>query len=311
MALLLAWNAAAPAQDVNIAIPTPELERMLTSDPFTIVSAEISRPKAEGDITLKAEAAFAGREPIRIKLRKAVPGAEGFNNIPRYDQAAYELQKLLMDPPEYVVPPTALRMVPLAEFQKYTKDVSPTFKGSDEVLAVVQYWLNEVKVIADVYNEQRFESDPLYARYIGQLNVFTYLIEHSDSNVGNFLISRAETSPRVFSIDNGVAFASPESDRGKLWKRMRVDRISADTAARLKSLTREQLDAKLGVVAQWELQDGRYVPVPPGPNASQHRGVRKEGNVVQMGLTSNEISGIWQQVQSLVKDLDKGKLKTF
>jgi hypothetical protein len=309
--LLLVLCAAAQAQDVNIALPVPELEQMLTNDPFTIVSAEISRPKAKGDITLKAEASFAGRDPIRVKLRKAEPGADGFNNVPRYDLAAYELQKLLMDAPEYVVPPTALRFVPLADFKKYTNDVSPTFKGSDEVLAVLQYWINEVKVIADVFNEQRFESDPQYARYIGQLNVFTYLIEHSDSNAGNFLISRAEKGPRVFSIDNGVAFASPESDRGKLWKKMRVERIPADTATRLKNLTREQLEAKLGVVAQWELKDGRWTAVPLGANLSANRGVRKEEGLVQMGLTSGEIAAIWRQVQDLVKDLDKGKLQTF
>ena len=62
-------------------------------------------------------------------------------------------------------------------------------------------------LIADVYDEQRFSTDPVYARHIGQLNILTYLIEHGDSNVGNFLISRAEQGQRVFSIDNGVAFA--------------------------------------------------------------------------------------------------------
>ena len=81
-----------------------------------ITAAEISRPKAKGDITLKADVAFGDAPPLRVKLRKAEPGAEAFNNVPRYDLAAYELQKLFLDPAEYVVPPTALRMVPLADF---------------------------------------------------------------------------------------------------------------------------------------------------------------------------------------------------
>ena len=55
MAALLACASTALAQDANITAPVPELERMLASDPFAITAAEISRPKAKGDITLKAE----------------------------------------------------------------------------------------------------------------------------------------------------------------------------------------------------------------------------------------------------------------
>ena len=234
--LLLVLASASSAQDINITMPVAELERMLAQDPMQIVSAEISRPKAKGDITLKAEVSFAGRPPFRVKLRKSEPGAEGFNNVPRYDLAAYEIQRLLMDPSEYVMPPTALRMVPLAEFQRYSPDVERTFKGADEVLAVVQYWLQEIKVIADVYDPARFAADPVYARHIGQLNVFTFLIEHRDSNVGNFLISKAEQGPRVFSIDHGVAFASLDSDRGTAWLELRVNRLPKDTVERVRAL---------------------------------------------------------------------------
>jgi hypothetical protein len=310
-AVLGGWGSAAAAQDLNIQLPVPTLERQLGVEPFEIVSAEVSRPKAKGDITLRAEVAFAGAPPYRVKLRKAEPGAEDFNNRPRYDLAAYELQKLFLDPAEYVVPPTAVRMVPLAEFQKYSPGVRPTFRGSDEVLAVLQYWLNEVKVIEDVYDPSRFAADPVYARHIGQLNIFTYLIEHGDSNAGNFLISRAAQGARVFSIDNGVAFAYNESDRGDLWKSMRVDRLPADTVALLRRISQADLDSRLAVLAQWELRDGRYASVPPGENLAQHRGVRIEDDAVQMGLTRNEIRSIWRQLERLLGDLDDGKIKTF
>ena len=40
-----------------------------------------------------------------------------------------ELQKLFIPPAEYVVPPTALRMVNLEDFQKYQPDVKRTFSG--------------------------------------------------------------------------------------------------------------------------------------------------------------------------------------
>jgi len=312
--LVSAWLGAAGvsvAQDTNVTRSIEALEQELGSEPFEIVTAEISRPKAKGDITLKAEVSFAGKPPYRVKLRKAEPGAEDFNNRPRYDIAAYELQKIFLDPAEYVVPPTAARMVPLEEFRKYSPDVRPTFRGSDDVLGVLQYWLQEVAVIADVYDADRFASDPVYARHIGQLNIFTFLIEHGDSNVGNFLISRAEQGARVFSIDNGVAFAYNESDRGDLWKTLRVDRLPADAVRRLRELKESDLEARLEVLAQWELRDGHYVPMPPGESLSRFRGVRTKDGIVQLGLTGAEIRGVWGQIERLLKDLDNGKITTF
>ncbi len=305
------WGPAAFAQDANITLPMPELERMLANDPFTIVSAEISRPKAKGDITLKAEVSFDGQPPIRVKLRKAEPGADSFNNEPRYDLAAYDLQAFFLDPAEYVVPPTALRFMPLEEFAKYSPQVKRTFIGSDEVLAVLQYWLQDVKVVADVYGPTLFATDPVYARHVGQLNILTFLIEHGDSNVGNFLISRSETGARVFAVDNGVAFAAAQSDRGRLWADMRVDRLPADTVARLRKLTLAALEERLGAVAQWKLEGGKFVAAPPEASLSTTRGVRRDGAVLQMGLTKPEIERVWHRVQRLLEMIDDGSVKTF
>jgi hypothetical protein len=312
--LLLGLAAVASAQDSNITMPVAELERMLADDPLKIVSADKSRPKAPGDITSKAEVSFGGREPFRVKLRRSEPGAEGFNNLPRYDLAAYAIQRLLMDANEYVMPPTALRMIPVAEFKSYYHDpaaVKPTFRGSDEVLCVVQYWLQNVTNPPDILDKSRFDTDAVYARHIGQLNVFTYLIEHRDSNQGNFLISKAEQGPRVFSIDHGVAFASLDSDRGTEWLELRVDRLPKDTVERVRALDKDVLTSKLGVLGQWELRDGHYVPVPLTENTYPSRGVRIKEGVVQMGLTREEISAVARQVKRLLNKVDNGKIKVF
>ncbi len=304
------WAAVAGAQDANIAAPVPELEKMLTTDPFQIVSAEISRPKAKGDITLKAEVSFDGKPPLTVKLRKAEPGADTFNNVPRYDLAAYELQKLFLDPTEYVVPPTALRFVPLDEFRKFEGNTERTFPGADEVLSVMQYWLQDIKVVADVYDPVRFETDPVYARHIGQLNILTDLIDHGDSNVGNFLIGRSTAGARVFDVDNGVAFGSNESDRGQAWAKLRVTKLPADAIDRLRKITPESLQQALGVLAQWELKDGEFHAVPLGENLSANRGVRRDGNVVQMGLKKSEINRVWRNIEELLKQVDAGKVTT-
>jgi hypothetical protein len=308
--IFIACAGVSQAQDANITLPVSELERMLAQDPFTITSAEISRPKAKGDITLKAEVSFDGRPPIRVKLRKAEPGADSFNNQPRYDLAAYQLQAFFLDPAEYVVPPTAARFLPLTEFEKYSPGVKRTFNGADEALAVLQYWLQDVKVIADVYLPSLYATDPAYARAVGQMNVLTFLIEHGDSNVGNFLISKSETGPRVFAVDNGVAFAAAESDRGRKWAEMRVDSLPAATVERLRGMTYDALQ-RLAVVAQWRLEDGHFVAAPPGASLSSIRGVRRDGAVLQMGLTRPEIERVWRNRQRLLDMVDSGRLKTY
>jgi hypothetical protein len=306
---VLRLTVAAAAPD-NIRGDPLELERMLATEPVRIVSAQISRPKAAGDITLKAEVSFGAREPMRVKLRKAMRGADTFNNTPRYDLAAYELQKLLLDPVDFVVPPTALRMLPAADLREF-EEVEPTFPGSDDVLNVVQYWLQDVTVVADVFDAAKFAADPVYAQHVGQLNIFTYLIGHRDSNAGNFLISSEANGARVFSVDNGVAFMAPEADRGELWRSIRVERLPAATVARLRQITKETLTDRLGVLVQWQLRDGHYVPMTLGSNLGAYRGVRVKGDIVQMGLTSVEISSVWRRCRQLVEDLDKGKLQTF
>jgi hypothetical protein len=306
--LLLALGTTAAAQDSNITQPIADLERLLAAEPLVITQAEISRPKAKGDITLRADVSFGGAPPLRVKLRKAEPGADTFNNVPRYDLAAYELQKLFIDPAEYLVPPTALRFIPRADFAKYQPEVARTFSSADQVLAVLQYWLSDITVVADVLDPARFEADALYARHIGQLNVLTYLIEHRDSNVGNFLIGKSPIGARVFSIDHGVAFASIDSDRGEAWKQMRVNRLPADTVARLRTITLPVLEQRLGVLAQWKLEGDRFVPVALGPNLSPGRGVRRQGKDLQMGLTKSEISAVNRLLGRLLQRIDAGEI---
>ncbi len=306
--MLLMLAATAAAQDANITQPVPDLERLLAAEPLVITQAGISRPNAKGDITLRAEVSFGGAPPLRVKLRRAEPGADSFNNVPRYDLAAYELQKLFLDPAEYVVPPTALRMVPLADFAKHSPDVDRTFSVADQVLAVVQYWLSDIKVVADVYSPERFAADPVYARHIGQLNVLTYLIRHRDSNLGNFLLGKAEVGARVFSIDHGVAFASKESDRGEMWKDIRVDRLPADTVERLRHVTPQLLADRLGVLAQWQLDGRSYGPVASGKNLWENRGVRRMGNHLQMGLTRSEIAAVRRLLTKLLERIDRGEI---
>jgi hypothetical protein len=92
---------------------------------------------------------------------------------------------------------------------------------------------------------------------------------------------------------------------------MRVKRVSAATAARLRSINEASLATALGVVAQFERRGDDYVTTPAGPNLDVDKGVRRKGSTLQLGLTTYEIDGVRDRLKSLLKDIDRGRIKTF
>jgi hypothetical protein len=246
---------------------------------------------------------------LLAKLAKAAPGASTFNNEPRYEQAAFVVQKLFLGPDEYVVPPTVIRVVPTDWLRQYDETAVPTFGGTEETVILLQYWLMQV-TDERVWDRDRLESDTVYARHIANLNILTYLIRHNDANEGNFLISTYEDDPRVFSVDNGLAFRSEASNRGYEWRNMRVKRLPHATVERLRAMTAGDLEA-LGVLAQFERRGPLLVPVPAGANLDAGRGVRNRDGVVQFGLTGREIADVASRLRNLLKDVDEGKLTVF
>jgi hypothetical protein len=167
-------------------------------------------------------------------------------------------------------------------------------------------------VTADgVWDERRFNAEPAYARHWANANLFTYLIRHSDSNTGNLLISSFGTNPRIFAVDNGVAFKSIDSDRGTRWRNLLVERFPASTVARLRTITEQQLHQTLGVLGQWDVRDGELVPTAPTANTDARRGVRQRDNVIQIGLTDDEIDDIWYRLESFLRSVDGGRYRTF
>lgn len=306
--LLVAATATVAAQDANYLLPVDSLEIRLRSGPLNIIDFRGSR--AEGDRTQRITLSYDGGGPMVAKLARAPRGGSAFNNEPRYELAAYEIQRLFLTPDEYAVPPTVLRAQPLAWMKQHDNNASRTFDNAESVVMILQYWLLQVTP-DNFYDKDRAESDTVYARYLGNFNILTYLIRHNDSNEGNFLISRSATAPRVFSVDNGLAFSSEVSDRGYEWRRIQVKRLPHATVERLRTITPERLQEKLGVLAQFEEQGGQLVAMVPGPNLDEGRGVRRKDGLVQFGLTENEIRGIASRLRSLLENIDKGDIEVF
>jgi hypothetical protein len=87
-----------------------------------------------------------------------------------------------------------------------------------------------------------------------------------------------------------------------------VNRLPADTVGRLRKITQQTLVDRLGVLAQWKLEDRKYIPVAVGMNLSPNRGVRREGDTLQMGLTRAEIAAVHRLLTKLLEQVDRGKI---
>lgn len=311
--LLIANAGGAAAQDGNILMPVDSIEKRLASEPFRVIDRRASRG-LDGERTSRTALSFPDGTLIVVKWARAARGGDAFNNSARYEMAAYELQKLFLGQDEYVVPPTVARAFPLAEYARLdAEDVNgrPTFGDTRSIVAVLQYWLSSVTP-KDFWDEDRLDADSVYARHFGNFNLLTYLIQHMDSNVGNFLISTVPDNPRVFAVDNGVAFSSVESDRGTTWRRLRVDRLPAATVDRLRQLSRDDLEQSLGTVAEFRvLEDGTLEAAEPTAPMDSGRGVRESDDRIQLGLTRMEIESVWNRVRNVLRLVDAGRLEVF
>ena len=296
------------AQDTNFLYPILDIEYRLLHQEFEFFRFKEVRFK--GDITKRIIAKFPNGDYMQIKWKRALPGGDKFNNRPRYEIAAYEFQKLFLDPDEYVVPPTVGKGYPLKEVLQLELRAYATFKNPDIVFVVLQYWLEEVTV-EKIHDKKRLKQDTLYAKHFAIMNIFTYLIRHRDSNKGNVLISKNRSNPRLFVVDNGIAFASEKSRRGDKWNKLHVKRVPAKIINKLRLIELDDLQQKLGVVAQYEIINGSFKNVEPTQNIDPKKGIRRLENTIQFGLKAREISDIHKRINTLIEMVDSGKIKTF
>jgi hypothetical protein len=238
---------------------------------------------------------------------------DGVNNSPRKELAAWRIQRLFLEPVDYVVPASMAYCAPIEQVKRRHPESQPTLKGSDCALGVAALWMRDLALPDPLLDPERFNRDYVYAYYLANLNLFTYLVKHHDGREGNFLVSKNDARRQVFAIDNGVSFGGlfynwfvPN------WNSIRVPALRSESIERLRALRREDLDQTLAVVAQLELNEaGIYVNRPPGPNLDAGAGVRQQEGVLQFGLTEREIEAVWQRIQDLIEDVDDGEIAVF
>lgn len=299
--------AAAGGLSRNWPMPPSELERRFATEQFVIREVK----GAGGGVTgaSKLTIAFADGAEIKVKW-KAVQGksADGWNNSIRKELAAYELQRWLVDENDFLVPTAAPSCIPMDASKSITK-AEPTLEGSRCVLGMLAVWLSDVTAPKVFWNKKLFASNPVFANSMADFNVLTYLLDHRDGRQGNLLMSTDPADPRVFAVDNGIAFDPfPWNFLVTNWNKIHVPWLRRDTIERLRKVGKPELE-RLGVIAEMELdKDGIFRVVAPGANMKPSRGARITRTRVQFGLTREEIGELEKRLEELLGKIDDGKI---
>ena len=295
----------------NLPLPPAQLVDRLRSEDVTIVSVEAA---GGGVMGAKKLTLLLGEDGFRIDVKwKAAPaGGEGWKNSPRREVAAYTAQELFLDPHDYPVPPVVARGIPLDTYAPVDGNAVPQVEGTRCVFGATAAWLRNVSQPERAFDPERFSQDAQYAFHFANLNLLAYLIAHRDARSNNFLMSTDPSNPRVFSIDNGIAFG------GVLYNfftwhfdEIRTRGLPKESVDRLRYVRRKEL-SKLGVLGELEADSaGLLRPVEPGDNVDPDTGTRIAPGRVQFGLTAREIEAMATRLQRLLERIDAGELATF
>jgi hypothetical protein len=294
-----------------LPLPPDRLGRLLARAPFEIESAK----RAEAGVMGVAHARIRlpeQRLEMDVKWKTAPAGtADGWDNSPRKELAAYDVQQWFLAPDDWIVPPTAVRCVPLAAYQRL-QDAAPTIEGTQCVLGLMAAWLTNVSPPEALYDPQRFETDRSYAAHFADLNLLTYLIQHRDGRLSNFLVSNDPADGRVWAIDNGIAFGNLVWNYFVTnWDVIRVPALRRQSVDRLRRVTPRQLRSLLVAAELRADADGVLQPVAPSSPRDVDRGTRVTPGRVQLGLTRDEVDAVATRRAELLARVDRGEIPLF
>lgn len=298
-------------------LPPEEAAALLADAPVESIKV-LARRHAGAGVTgaAKIRAHFSD-PPIELVIKwKELPQGtlDGWNNSPRKEIAAWDVQRLFLAPEDYVVPPSAARCPPLDLYREEFRapDAQPTLEGIDSVCGLATLWLDDVGVPDVVYDPERFRNDPTYAYFLSNFNLLTYLIAHKDGRSGNILVADDDERRQVFAIDNGISFGGlifnylvPN------WHVLRIPAVRQVSIERLRALRREDLDFLLVLFEARVDAKGDLDHAQPGPPLDADRGAQFRDGTLQLGLTRSEIDAVWKRIQKLLADVDSGRISTF
>ena len=306
-------SAAPPAPPGNhFPLPPPQLEQVMREE-FELRSAEGAGGGVMGALRIEAYYPSIDRA-LSVKWKTAPEGGDGWNSTPRREIAAYLVQKWFLTPEQYVVPTTVARCIALEDFAEIDAEAQPNLPDIPNarcVFGTLAIWLDNVEH-ADDLDEERFRSDARYARSFANYNLLTYLIRNRDSRRGNFLIAKDPSNPRIFAVDNGIAFGEwfynffiPHHDV------IRVPALPRDSIERLRKVGEKELQALLVVAEFRSAADGILRETQASAAFDMEEGARIRDGVLQLGLEPGEIDALSERVRDLIAEVDAGEIPVF
>jgi hypothetical protein len=302
-----------PAEDVEALLERDDLEILAA----TTTSTGVQRARV---LTLRS-----GGVVFRAKWRAHTTTTR--RNSPRFELAAYAMQRLFLPPREYVVPPTAAHCFPLDAYRaRVDRTARPTFAGSRCVYGILSYWLEDVTSLADAqragwfhgehehaFDPTLFERDRGYRDSITRLNMLTYVIGHRDSHARNFVIARSSlpVTHAVYSIDNSLSFTMSKNPRLQArhdWSIIRVPSLPRIAIDRLRAA--DDRLSSLAAIAVLRRDRGGLVTTSAGSSVAT-RGVDWTGDRLIVGMTPAEIEGIRARIAALLARVDRGELRLY
>ena len=303
---------ATPKPGNNWPLPPAEAEALFATEPMTLVAAEHTAQGVAG--AFKATAMFGrGGRRVEIKWKPVSAGnLDDWNNNPRKEIAAYLIQRWFLTPRDYVVPTTAMRCLPLADYRRLDPTATPSIDGTSCVLGGLSLWMTHVTVPDVLLDSERFAADAHYASHLADFNLLAYLVEHRDGRPGNILVADDPTDRRVFAVDNGISFGGLVYNfLTTNWDVLRVPALRREAVARLRAVDRRALDTLRTVAELHADRKGVLQPVTPSAVIDPARGVRSQNGRLQMGLTTAEIDAVAQRIAALLDRVDRGELPVF
>jgi hypothetical protein len=310
IALAFATAASARAATDVLPMPVEQVQERLATAPASIQSAKAAGAGVMG--ARKLRLVFKDGATLDVKWKATPSDLDGWNNTPRREIAAYEVQRLFLGPEEWLVPPTVVRCVPLETYRIVVPEPTPNVAGFQCVFGALSAWLDNVEPVDEVFDRERFARDPRYAKHFANLNLLDYLIEHRDARTSNFLIAKDPADGREFSIDNGISFGEPIYNfLSANFDTIRVSALPRESVERLRRLSRADLD-RLAVLGQFDADAaGVLRPVTPTANIDPDSGTRFTEQGIQIGLTRAEIDAIEKRLQDLLRRIDAGDVPLF
>lgn len=295
----------------NLPSSPARLIDRLRNDDFAIVSVDAAGGGMMGVKKLRVAFSKDALE-IDVKWKASPAGGDGWNNSPRREIAAYAVQELFLDPDAHPVPPIVARGISLAAYAPVDADATPNIEGTRCVFGAMAAWLEDVAQPEHAFDPKRFAEDRHYAFHFANLNLLAYLIAHRDARSNNFLMPKDPANPRVYSIDNGIAFGGVFYNF-LTWHfdEIRTAGLPSRSIDRLRHVSRESL-SRLGVLGELRADSaGVLRAVTAGENLDPQAGTRVAPGRIQFGLTLEEIDAVATRLQELLARIDVGELGVF